>query len=143
MRKIIIRLLFLSSLTSTTGGLGFLLVNLLNDTDGNSLFHISDGESTKRWVILEVFNAHWFGWQQFNHSSITSLDKFWVVLKGFTSSSVDLGDKGLEFTGSVGGVAIKDWGVSSSDLVGVVKNDNLSGEVSAFSGWVFLSLEQT
>jgi len=55
------------------GGLSsvFLLDDFLDNTDGNSLFHISDGESSKRWVLIEGFNAHWFLWNQSDHSSIT------------------------------------------------------------------------
>ena len=45
------------------GGLGRLasgigLVNRLDDTDGNSLTHVTDGETTEGWVLGEGLDAH-------------------------------------------------------------------------------------
>ena len=37
-----------------------LLVNDLDDTDGDGLFHISDGESSERGIFGEDFDAHGF-----------------------------------------------------------------------------------
>ena len=40
-----------------TGSVGFF--DSLDNTDSNSLSHVTDGESTKWWVGGESFNAHW------------------------------------------------------------------------------------
>jgi len=114
------------------------LFNSLDDTDSNSLFHISDGETAKRWVLLESFNAHWLRWEQLNHTGITSLDELWVVLKGFTSSSINLGEKGFKLASSVGGMAIKNWRVSGSDLVRMIEDDDLGVESLGLEGGVVL-----
>ena len=54
--------LFLASLLGgfgclTTGSVRFF--DGLDNTDSNSLSHVTDGESTKWWVGGESFNAHW------------------------------------------------------------------------------------
>ena len=40
-----------------TGGLS--LFDTLDDTNGNGLSHVTDGESTEWWVLGEGFDAHW------------------------------------------------------------------------------------
>jgi len=63
----------LSFLLSGFGGLSnvFLLDDFLDDTDGNGLFHVSDGESSEGWVLIEGFNAHWFLWDESDHGGIS------------------------------------------------------------------------
>jgi len=63
----------LSFLLGSLGGLTglFFLGDFLDDTDGNGLFHISDGKSSEGWVLIEGFNAHGFLGEHSNHSSIT------------------------------------------------------------------------
>jgi len=53
-----------SFLLGSFGGLTGLLFlgNFFDDTDGNGLFHVSDGKSSEGWVLVEGFNAHWFLW---------------------------------------------------------------------------------
>ena len=41
----------------TTGTIGFF--DSFDDTDSNSLSHITDSESTKWWVGGEGFDTHW------------------------------------------------------------------------------------
>ena len=77
------------------GGLGdftglFLLDDFLDDSDGNGLLHVSDGESTEWWVLRESFNAHWLLWDHSDHSGITGLDELWLFFEDLTGSSVDL-----------------------------------------------------
>ena len=55
-------------------------------------------------------------------------------------SSVDLFEEFSEFAGDVGGVAIQDWSVSSTDLTGVVEDNDLSVERLAALGWVVLGV---
>ena len=71
------RNLFLGSLG---GGLGDLtsLVNLLNgldDTDSDSLTHITDSETTKRRVVSISFNTHGLGGNHLDDSRVTRLDE--------------------------------------------------------------------
>jgi len=58
--------LLLGSLDSSLGDLtGTSLVRLgngLDDTDGNGLTHVTDGETTERWVLGESLNTHGLGW---------------------------------------------------------------------------------
>lgn len=72
------------------GTLGFLLDGFLDNTDGNGLLHVSDGESTEWWILLESFNAHWLLWDHSNKGGITGLDVLWLFFEDLTRSSVDL-----------------------------------------------------
>jgi hypothetical protein len=53
--------------------------DLLDDTDGNSLSHITDSETSKWWVFGEGFNAQWLGWDELDDGSITGLDVLWFL----------------------------------------------------------------
>lgn len=122
------------------GGLGFSLVDLLDNTDGNGLLHVSDGESTEWWVFGESFDTHGLLWDQNDHSGIVGLYEFWFFFDDLTGSSIDLGKDVGEFTSNMGGMAIQDWGITVLDLTWMVKNDDLSGEVNGFLGWVVLEV---
>jgi len=78
----------------------------LDDTDSDSLFHVSDSESSEWWVIRENFTAHWFRWDQSNHSGIIGFNEFWFFFKFFTRSSIDFAVEFVEFTSDVSSVAI-------------------------------------
>lgn len=111
-----------------TGGSG--LLNLLNDTDGNGLAHVTDSKTTKRGVLSESLNAHGLGGNHLDDSGITGLDELRAVLNGLTSTAIDLLEKLGELAGNVGGVAIEDGSVTSTDLAGVVEDDDLGLEGS-------------
>lgn len=51
-----------------------LLVGNLDDTDGNGLLHVSNGESSQWWVFSERFNTHWLGWGEDDQSRVSVLD---------------------------------------------------------------------
>ena len=62
------------------GSLGNLarLINLFNgldDTDSDSLTHITDGETTKRRIFSVSFNTHGLGRNQLDNGGITRLDE--------------------------------------------------------------------
>jgi len=72
--------LLLSSLDGSLGDLSTSLVRLgdgLDDTDSDGLSHVTDGETTKWWVLSESLNTHWLGWNHLDDSSITGLDELW------------------------------------------------------------------
>jgi len=104
------------------------------------LSHISYGESTERWVVVEGFNAHWLLWSEGDHGGITRLDELGVGFEFLTSTSVDLGGDLLELAGDVSSVAIQDWGITVGDLTWMVQDDDLSGEGIGFSCWVILDV---
>ena len=125
------------------GGLGdgsllFLLDDFLDDTDGNGLLHVSDGESSEWWVLVEGFNAHWLLWDHSDEGGFTGLDELWLFFDDLSGSSVDLGFDFVEFAGDMSGVAIENWSVTLLDLTGMVKNDDLSEEVGGILGWIVL-----
>ena len=109
--------------------------NSLDDTDGNSFFHVSNSKSTKWSVFFERFNAHWFGWVELDDSRVTSFDEFRILFEYFTRSSVILAFDLFEFNSDVSSVAIKNRAVTVMDFSRMTKNDNLSIEGFAFSGW--------
>ena len=60
-----------SFLASLGGGFGDFtgslnLVDSFDDTDSNGLSHVTDGETSKRWVLREGLYAHWLK-QNFIH----------------------------------------------------------------------------
>jgi len=112
------------------------LVDGFDDTDGNGLSHISDGESSKWGVLAESFDAHWLTWFEFDNGGITGLDFAWVVFNFLTRSSIDLLFHFVESASDVGGVAIEDWSVAFLDFTWVVQDDDLSIKGSGFFGWV-------
>ena len=82
-------------LESLLGSLGLLAFsNLgscrLNDSDSNSLSHVTDSKSSKWWIFREGLNAHGLAWHQLYNSSISRLDELGVVFSRFTSTTVNL-----------------------------------------------------
>jgi len=66
-----------------------LLFNGLDNSDGDGLFHVSDGESSQRRIFIEGFNAHGFAGNQDGHAAVIGLNEFGFFFKNFTSSSVN------------------------------------------------------
>merc|ERR1719231_849316 len=125
-KKVSLLLLILSSL-----GLWVLLLLLggfLDDTDGNGLIHISDGESSEWWELREGLDNHWLGWGHSDDSGITRLDGFWEFFGNLTSSLVHLVLNFSEFACNMAGMAIEDWRISVHDLTWMVHDNNLSLE---------------
>jgi hypothetical protein len=104
------------------------------------LFHVSDGESSERGILLERFNTHGFGGSHDGEARVSRFNEFGVSFKFFTGSSINFLSDFFEFNGNVGGVAIQDGGISVLDLTGVVKNDNLSEESNSGSGRIFFGV---
>jgi len=135
--------LLLASLGSRLGNLSGTrksLVNRLDDTDGDGLTHVTDGETTERWVGGEGFDTHWLGGNHLDDSGITRLDKLGAVFDRFTGTSVNLLEKLSKLASNVGGVAIQDWSVTGTDLAGVVENDDLGVEGGGTERWVVLGV---
>merc|ERR1719515_291324 len=127
------------------GGLGGLASSLrfldgLDDTDGDGLSHVSDGESSKWWVLREGLDAHRLGGGHEDDGGITRLDLLGEVFHLLSGSSIDLLLEFGELAGDVGSVAIEDWGVAVSDLTRVVHDDDLSGEGLGLLGGVVLGV---
>jgi len=134
-----------SFLLSLGGGLGGLALSLrfldgLDDTDSDGLSHISDGESSKWWVLGEGFDAHGLGGGHEDDGGVTRLDLLGEVFHLLTGSSIDLLLEFGELAGDMGSVAIEDWGVAVSDLTRVVHDDDLSGEGLGLLGGVVLGV---
>jgi len=121
-------------------GITFGLLDALDDTDGNGLSHVTDGESTKRLVVGESLDAHWLGWDQSDHGGISGLDHLGVLFQNLTRSTIDLLLHLGELAGNVSGVAIQHWLVSSVDLSRVVQDDDLGEERFGFLGGIVLAV---
>jgi len=52
------------------GDSSIFLFGLLDDTNSDSLLHVSDGESSEWWEGSESFDNHWLGW---GHSDDTGI----------------------------------------------------------------------
>jgi hypothetical protein len=126
----------LGDLTGTSGS----LLNGLDDTDGDGLTHVTDGETTEWWVGGEGLDTHWLGRNHLDDSGITRLDKLGVVFDGFAGTSVNLLEELSELASNVGSVAIQDWSVTGTDLTGVVEDDDLGVEGSGTHWWIVLGV---
>jgi hypothetical protein len=136
------RSLFLASLDSGLGDLANLvdLDDRLDDTDGDGLTHVTDGETSKRRVLGEGLNAHGLGGLHLDDGSVTRLDELGRLLNDLTGTTVNLLDQLGELASNVGGVAVENGGVSVSDLTGVVHQDDLSVEGLGTLGGVVLGV---
>jgi len=127
------------------GGFGdfpclFGLFNALDNSYSDSLTHVTDSETTKRWVVGEGLNAHWLGRNHLDDGGITRLDELGVVLNGFTGTTINLLHELRELASNVGSVAIEDGSVASTDLTGVVEDDDLGVERIGTLGRVVLGV---
>jgi len=123
-------LLLGSSLNGSLGDFaGFVLLDdTLDDTDSNSLSHVTNSETSKWWVVGESLDAHWLGGNHLDDGGVTRLDKFRGRFGGFTGTAIDLLQELGELAGNVGSVTIQDWSVTSTDLTWVVKDNDLGVE---------------
>jgi hypothetical protein len=116
------------------------LLALFDDTDGDGLFHVSNGESSERGILTENFNTHRFGGYHSDHTGHTGLHKLGEFFQNLTSSSVNGRKDFFEFDGNMAGMAIQDGGITRLDLTGMVKNDDLSSKVLNFLCGVVLGI---
>jgi hypothetical protein len=112
----------------------------LDDTDSDSLSHITYGEASKWWVFSECLNAHWASWLKSYDSGISGFDEDWVLFKNLSRTFVDLLLDLLEFACNMCSVAIEYWGVLVADLTWMVEDNDLSCEGFGFLGWVFFAV---
>jgi len=103
--------LFLSFL-SGLGGLalsGIFPFDLLDNTDSDSLLHVSDGESTEWGIGGERFDDHLLLWDKLDNGRVTGFNKLGGLLSDLTGSSVDLVLDVVELASNMSSVAIEDW----------------------------------
>ena len=100
--------------------------------------HVTDGETTKRGVLVVGLHAHGLAGNKLGNASITRLDELGARLDRLAGTTVDLLDELGELASNVGGVAIENGGVASTDLTRVVENDDLCVEGSGLLSGVVL-----
>lgn len=103
-------------------------------------YHITDGETTKRRIVSESLNAHGLGRNHLHDSGIARLDELGRVLNGLAGTAIDLLKQLRELASNVGSVAIEDGSVTSTDLAGVVEDDDLGVEGLGTLGGVILGV---
>merc|ERR1711951_101858 len=137
------RLLALASLLGGLGdlaGTSFLLSDGLDDTDGDRLPHVTDGEATERRIVGESFHAHGLGGSHLHNGGIAVLDALGESFQLLAGTTIALLEDLLEFAGDVSGVAIHDRCISVLDFSRVVEDNDLSIEVLALLGGVVLGV---
>jgi len=135
-------LLLLGGLLRSLGDLATLLclVDGLNDTDGNGLPHITDGETTERRVLIVGLNTHGLAGDKLGNARITGLDELGRGLNNLSAPPVNLLKQLGELASNVGGMTIQDRSVTRANLTGVVEDDNLGVEGSGLLGRVVLGV---
>ena len=113
---------------------------LLDNTDSDSLFHVSDSESTEWWELSEGLDGHWLGWGHSDDTSITGFDGFWEFLSDSTGSFVHFVLDFSELASDMASMAIEDWRVTVHDLTWMVHDDNLSFEPLGVHSWLSLGV---
>ena len=116
------------------------LLDGLDDTDGDSLAHVTDGETAQGRVVGESLNAHGLGGNHLDDGGVTRLDELGVVLNGLAGTAVNLLKDLGELARNVGSVAVEDGGVAGADLTGVVEDNDLGVERSSAGGGVVLGV---
>ena len=100
----------------------------------------TNGKTSKRRVVSEGLNTHGLGWNHLDNGSVTRLDELGSVLNRLSGTTINLLQDLRELASNVGSVAIKDWGVTSTNLTRVVENDDLSVERLSTLGGVVLGV---
>ena len=134
--------LFLDGLGGRLGSLTFTgaLGDGLDDTDGDGLAHVADGEAAEGRVLGEGLDAEGLGGDQADHGGVAHLDELGLLLDFLAGTAVDLGLELGELARDVGGVAVEDGRVAGGDLAGVVQDDDLGEEVLGLLGGVVLGV---
>jgi len=134
-------LLLLGSLLSGLGDFATLAIGLLNgldNTNSHSLPHVTNGEATERWVFIVSLNTHGLGRHELDDCSIARLDSLGGSFNDLAGTTIDLLDELSELAGNVGSVAIQNGSITSTNLTGVIDDDNLGSERSGFLGRIVL-----
>lgn len=121
-------------------GSGLGLVDGLDDTDSDGLTHVTDGETTQWRVVSEGLNTHGLGGHHLDDGGISRLDELGAGLNRLSGTAVNLLEELRELAGNVGGVAVEDGSVTSTNLAGVVENDDLGVEGSGANRGVVLGV---
>ena len=134
--------LFLGSLGSRLGSLNITgaLGDGLDDTDGDGLAHITDGEAAERGIFGEGFNAERLGGNHVDHSGVTHLDELGIGFEFLTRTAINLGLDFGELASDVRSVAIEDGRVTVGDLTRVVEDDDLGQKAFSFLSGVVLGV---
>ena len=92
------------------------IINHLDDTDGNGLPHVPDGEPSKGRELSEGLDAHGLAGEQLDNGGVSGLDELGSVLGGLASTPVNLLHDLGELASNMGGVAVEHWGVAVGHL---------------------------
>jgi hypothetical protein len=116
------------------------LVDGLDNTDSDGLTHVTDSETTEWWVGVVLLNTHRLGGNKLGNAGITRLYELGRRLDRLAGTTVDLLDELGELASNMGSVAVENRGVASTNLTGVVEDDDLGVEGSSFLGGVVLGV---
>ena len=116
------------------------LLDGLDDTNGDGLAHVTDGETAQRRVVGEGLNAHGLRGNHLDDGGVTRLDELGVALDGLAGTAVNLLEELGELARNVGSVAVEDGGVTGTNLTGVVEDDDLGVEGGTALGGVVLGV---
>lgn len=128
------------NISKNSTGIGWVLAFLLDDADSYGLPHVADSEAAKRRVLREGLNTHGFRWDHLDNGGVTGLDKLGSLFNRLAGTTVNLLEQLGELAGNVGGMAVKDGSITSTNLTRVVENNDLGVEALAALWWVVLRI---
>jgi len=112
----------------------------VDDTDSDSLSHITDGETAERRILREGLDAQRLGGDQLSHHGLSVLDEIGVLTEDLSGTLVNLSHDLLELAGNMGSVAIQHRAVTRADTRGVVHDDDLGLEGLSLGGRIVLGV---
>lgn len=100
---------------------------------------------TKRRVLREAFNTHWFARNHINNGSISRFKGFGVVLQLLARAAINLFLEFCKLASDVSCVTVQHWSIASTDLARVIKDDHLQSKDTAWTSdqCILSSLLQT
>lgn len=109
-------------------------------TNGNRLSHVTNGKSSKRWIVGKGFHTHGLGRNHLDNGSIARLDELRSVFNRLARTTINLFENFGKLAGNVSGMAIEHRSIASSNLTGMVENDDLGVEGFGTFGRIVLGV---
>lgn len=102
--------------------------------------HVTDGKTTKWWILVVRLNAHRLGRNELDDASIARLDELGRRLHNLTRPTVNLLNELSKLARDVGGVAIEHRRVAGTNLTRVVEHNDLRIEGRSLFCRIILSV---
>lgn len=98
---------------------------------------------TERRIIREALNTHGFARDHINDGSISRFQEFGTILQLLARTTINLLLELSKFARNVSSMAIQHRGIASTDLAGVVQDNDLGNKGSQVKSGVILNTDMS